>query len=353
MAVTDRTLQALRELRIELDSTVDAATRDLAANWSRAWDELADEFAAVIDALIAAGADGDWPTRRQVTRARRVAAALQHASDAISDLTQAAGVTVTEALPMLTGAAEEWVETIARTQLPAGVTVSWDRVDRAALDAIVRRSTEQITSRLLPLSDEAAGAMRSSLIRGVAVGDNPRTAARRMLQRVEGDFNGGRRRAETIARTEMLDAHRESARQARMANSDLLAGWTWQATLDARTCPACISRHGTEHPAGTPGPEGHPQCRCTSLPVTKSWRDLGIALDEPDDVEQPTGREWFDAQPEAVQRQIMGPERLRRLQAGDLAWSDLAVRRTNADWRPSWQVAPLGPGTTTRRQRAA
>ena len=81
-------------------------------------------------------------------------------------------------------------------------------------------------------------------------------------------------------------------------------------------------------------------CRCTAMPVAKSWRDLGFDIDEPASLQQ-DAEQWFWDQPATTQAQIMGPERLRRLRSGDLEWGDLAVRRENPGWRPSWTVAPL------------
>ena len=156
--------------------------------------------------------------------------------------------------------------------------------------------------------DRTVGQDRSTL--------SPREAARIMLRRLGGVFDGGRWRAENIARTEMLDAHRASALAARKANTDLLSGWEWSATLDRRTCPACLAMDGQRFDTETPGPEGHQQCRCTALPITKSWRDLGFNVDEPVSTRK-SGREWFDEQPEEVQLDVMGPGRLAAVASGD------------------------------------
>lgn len=339
MPVTARTLSEMRRMRLQLDTTVDAATRDLARTWETAWAEIAAEWAYALDDLIRSS-DHGWPTRAQISRASRAQQALAHSGDRLDQLGREAGVRILRDVSALVEDAAGWLERIIRTQLPPGTMVTWDRVDTAAIDAIVQRTTGRVEALTMPIADDAQQAMRSSLIRGVATGDNPRHAAAEMLSRLGRDFDGGRWRAENIARTELADAHRAAARAARAANTDVVSGWRWMCSLSARTCPACLAKHGTWHEATDPGPYGHPSCRCTAVPVTRSWRDLGHDIDEPDG-QFPDARRWFDDQPDDVQRRIMGPARLDALRAGRLEWDDMAVLHDNPGWRPSWAIAPV------------
>jgi SPP1 gp7 family putative phage head morphogenesis protein len=190
--------------------------------------------------------------------------------------------------------------------------------------------------------------MLGEIQRGVAVGVNPRTAAARMLQRTRGGFDGGLSRATRIARTEMLDAYRNAAHAADQANSDVLAGWAWSASLSPRTCPACLAMNGRVFPTATPGPQGHVNCRCSRMPVTKSWADLGFPMfGEPRD-QMPDAQDWFERLPRDQQLAIMGPTRLHLLQTGAISWDDLATKTQNPGWRPSYQ-----PRTLTDLRRAA
>lgn len=76
-------------------------------------------------------------------------------------------------------------------------------------------------------------------------------------------------------------------------NNDLIVSLQWHATLDTRTSFWCITRDGHHYSTdeahkpkdgGPPWLQGpgkiHWQCRSTSIPVLKSWRDLGIPMDE-------------------------------------------------------------------------
>lgn len=355
MAVNRETLALLDGMRVSLDTTVDATTRELVRQWGTAWNELRGEWQAAIDDLVNASTDGRWPTRAQIVRAERAQRALAVTRDALDNLAQQAGVTVVQPVTQLTGEAAAWHARIIGSQIPstAGSQVElaarFARVDPDALAAIVDRATGRIESTLRPLSREAAAAIRASLIRGVAVGDNPRETAARMLRRVQGDFAGGLTRALTIARTEQLSAHRAGGLAQDKANADVLNGWRWTAALDTRTCPACLAMHGSMFEVDKAGPDGHPNCRCARTPVTKSWRELGFDIDEPPDL-MPDSRAWFDALPEPDQVAVMGAQRLELLRSGAVSWEDLATLRRNPEWRDSWQVTPV---RDLRRRAAA
>lgn len=339
MTVTNLTVRHLAAVRLALNATVDSTTRALALAWSGAWDEVTDAWRVAIDDLIASS-DGGWPTRTQILRAERTTRALKETLARMKALGTAAGVTVTGELGDLVAITDEWERALAGSQLPAAFDLSWTRVDGRTLDAIVQRTTGHLESRMHPLPADQQATMKQVLIRGVAIGDNPKTAATIMLKRLHGAFDGGLRRAQVISRTEMLDAHRAAADAARKANADLLTGWMWTATKSHRTCPSCMALDGRIFPLDQPGPHDHPCGRCTAVPVTKTYRDLGIAAPEPP-ADYQSGREWFDQQPRAVQLSIMGAERLARLDRGEIDWDSMAVLVDNPDWRPSWQVRPL------------
>lgn len=368
MAIDERALKLQAELDAQLGETVDQQSTLLIAAWAAAWAEVAADLRdAVLDLLVGAAETGRV-TRAAMLRSVRLRGVLSEINTQLTRLTTEAGVTITSDLEQVVADAADAQLAIARAQLPdddqlgeledglpddlaelfdRGVSTRTQRV----LDDIVRRTTEDITSRLRPVDTETAAAVRAELVRGIAVGENPRRTAARMVERTEKRFNGGLNRALNIARTEMLDAHRAAAEAEQAGDSDVLAGWTWLCHLDTRTCPSCLVRHGELHELDEPGPEDHPQGRCARMPKTKSWRDLGIDLDEPEDKVQ-DARAWFDALTEAEQRKILGPTRYRLLMAGDITWADLSQRRENAGWRASYQVTPVRD-LASQRARAA
>ncbi len=344
MAVTRRTLRLLDEIRARVDSTVDAATNSLVAAWFEAWQTVLGDWVDAVAEIQAASEDGKWPTRAQLLRMERVQRALDATYAGLERLSDLAGVTIVGTLDDVVAAAGGQLDVIA-SQLPddlaaASLRASVARADTEQIAAIVQRTSELVLKSVSPLAGDTMEVIRTELIRGVALGSNPRTTARRMLRRIEQSHNVGLTRAMVIARTETLDAHRAASMAHEDANADLLEDWQWAATLDRRTCPSCLAQHGTRHPLDEPGPQDHPQGRCARLSRTKSWRDLGFDIDEPDDL-LPDAQQWFATQPRDTQLQIMGPGRLQLLDDGQASFTDLSRRQSNPGWRDSYTVTPV------------
>jgi SPP1 gp7 family putative phage head morphogenesis protein len=341
MAITEETLRLIERMRRTVDRLADGTVRDLTEAWVRAWDVIAPEVLAAIEEILSLG-DGEWPTRGQILRSSRVIRALELVEEALRRLSGQSAAAVTAAAATAAEAAAAGQSAVIISQLPAvAAGVTFGTVPADQLAAIVRRTTEQINAVHWPLSTDATDAMKRELVRGMAVGDNPRETARRMLRRCEGEFNGGLARASNIARTEILDAHRAAARASQGAAAAVLDGWMWHAKLDERTCPSCWSKHGTVYPLDEPGPFDHQSGRCARVPKTKSWADLGFeGINEPDDL-TPDAEATFWALPEDVQLRIMGAARLKLLKDGDVTWSDLSQLRKTSGWRDSWGVKPV------------
>jgi SPP1 gp7 family putative phage head morphogenesis protein len=351
MAVTATTLRLATRLRTDLLKVTDQQTRDLVAAWARAWDEVAGDLDVAITELTANAEDGTL-SRSAMLRSTRLRNSLDAIARQLTRLAGEAGVRIIGDLDGVVRQAGQAQQAVIGSQLPPGErdqVRGWDRVDSRQISAIVQRTTERITSDLWPLSTDAQAVIRREIIRGLAAGTNPRATATRIVKRAESGFNGGLTRALTIARTETLDAHRAAAALAHRENADVLKGWVWLCALSSRTCPACLGKHGTEHSLDEPGPLGHQNCRCTRMPLTKSWRDLGIDLPEPSGRVIPDAALWFGKQPVKVQQQILGPARYREWKAGRYPIQHWAVRRQNPGWRPSYVTSPAPRGGTIGR----
>jgi hypothetical protein len=354
MAVTRRTLRLAEQLRIVIDREVDWSIRQLVQAWARAWLTIDAEWTKATQDLVEMTQAGRWPSQRDILRASSVQAALQSATREVVDLAEFAGVTVVTSARQVSTEVAFWQRQIITSQLPIG----WargealpEKLPDQVLAAIVERTTERIESRKRPLADGTVDAMKRALVRGVAVGENPRVTARRMVTTSRSKFNGGLTRAMTLARTEVLDAYRSGAAAYQSAHDDVLQGWLWDAKLDARTCPSCWAMHGTEHPLLEPGPIDHHCGRCARTPLTRSWADLGIeGMDEPDSL-SPDAQEVFRQMRHEDQLRVMGPVRLQALDTGALEWSDLSIQRNNPGWRDS--RVPISVGDARRKLLAA
>jgi hypothetical protein len=111
----------------------------------------------------------------------------------------------------------------------------------------------------------------------------------------------------------------------------------------------CAARDGKEYPLnGGPSIPAHPRCRCCAVPLTKSWRELGIDKDEIEDAVRPytirpdqnidaggmrtiieSGRHqgdyasWWAKQSPDFRRNAVGPGRFELLESGKIRFEDL------------------------------
>lgn len=342
MAVTRETLRLAAGLQLMVNGHLSESTRLMAVAWARAWRQVQAEWKAVTEQLVA---DGVKPSRRTLARLRNVRAAANTTQELLDEL-------VGETRGMLVGSNRDVIERTIRaqarlvaSQLPRGSAArelanAAGPVPNRQLEAIVRRSTQQVTSLLRPLSAEATEAMLDQLVGGAARGEHPRRVAAAMLNQVQQQFEGGLVRAVVIARTEGMDAHRAAGMVAQNQHRDVLSGWQWLAALTTRTCPACWSKHGSIHDLDEFGPDGHQQCRCARVPITKSWDQLGISVPESPSLIRP-GEQEFARLPARDQLAIMGPTRLQALRSGTALWDELAQTRANPGWRDAVYVRPV------------
>ena len=342
MAINELTLRRASELRAIVDDYVDSSTRALTARWAQAWQEIAQEWQDPIAVVLARKAAGEPLTPAQITQLARTQRALALTSVRLQELAAEIGPLLEDSVREVVERTADLTTSVAASQMPpvdSKLLPSFTRVDQSALEHIIERSLGQIHASALPLADDAIDAMKSALIRAVPSGWHPDRAAREMLKRTRSSFNGGLTRAMRIARTEMLDSHRAANRAQNAANPSVTAV-VWHAELSSRTCPSCLGKHGTEYPPDTPGPFDHQNGRCTFIPKTKSWADLGFPdIEEPPDL-TPSVTDWMETNPhDAIA--ALGPDRFRMLQDGQINLPDLTRRVENPDWRPSYQATPL------------
>jgi len=139
--------------------------------------------------------------------------------------------------------------------------------------------------------------------------------------------------AENITRTLQLTSYREASLAMEQANSNVLAGKLRVATLDSRTCIACISLHGTPLEIGE-RVDDHHRGRCTEYYQVKGGEAIPkfMQADSPRGgrvvVPFQTGPEWFAGLSPSRQKQqasfLASPGKLRAYQDG-IALSDFTT----------------------------
>ena len=103
----------------------------------------------------------------------------------------------------------------------------------------------------------------------------------------------------------------------------------WMADLgDPRTCLSCIAMHGTIH-SFDEELNDHYNGRCAALPLLG---ENPIAV---------SGEQWFDDQPEAGQRALMGPSMYAAWQDGAITFDQLTAEHADDVFGTMKQEASL------------
>lgn len=149
-----------------------------------------------------------------------------------------------------------------------------------------------------------------------------------------------RRQAEAVVRTAISHTAGFTRDRFYDANTDLIKAVQWVSTLDTRTSEPCRIRDNLRYQPVDHRPIGHAvpwlggpgrlhwNCRSSSVPITKSWRELGLNIDD----FSPTTRasmdgqvaadmsyaDWIKKQPASRQDQILGADRGKLLRDGGL-----------------------------------
>ena len=164
-----------------------------------------------------------------------------------------------------------------------------------------------------------------------------------------------RRQAVILTRTFIQTANVRAQEAVWAANHDIIKGYKRIEVLDTRICMACALADGAVYGVDEERPPlpAHPGCRGMWLPVVKTWRELGLDLDDTrEHVRQWAIREpgsigaggrklenfgkttenysgwWRSLSPEDRDRTPIGPARRKLLESGAVQWDDLWDRKT-------------------------
>jgi SPP1 gp7 family putative phage head morphogenesis protein len=179
---------------------------------------------------------------------------------------------------------------------------------------------------------DAVKDVNRALVQGLALGLGPRQTART----VRDALNISRARAETIVRTEVMRASRQSLAAA-FEDSGVVVALRWSSARSPRTCGYCLSQHGRKFPLGSIMAT-HPACRCTWSPVVA------------DADEWESGESWLRSQPLPTQQSVLGIAAGLAFAAGEVALSDFAVIGFDQRWGPVGNVGSLAQALRNARR---
>lgn len=195
-------------------------------------------------------------------------------------------------------------------------------------------------------SEDTAFRFAAQVRQGVVNGETQERIVQRIVgKRGEpGIMDVARRNARTLVHSSVMSAANRARLETFRKNSRLIAGVRWLSTLDSHTCPTCAALDGQtwnldgEKIKGTKveftAPPKHWACRCVLTPVPKTFRDIGLDIDEPDDAGQRASKDGpvsskitFDEflarqSPEFVER-TLGKGRAGLFMAGKITLRDL------------------------------
>ena len=110
-----------------------------------------------------------------------------------------------------------------------------------------------------------------------------------IVRRVRDVMDLSRRNAETLVHTSVQSVANTTREKIFADNDDVMSGKEWSSALDRKTCPTCGALDGKrwttdgkpiKHSMVYQIPPKHFRCRCSMIPVLKTWKELGINMDE-------------------------------------------------------------------------
>jgi SPP1 gp7 family putative phage head morphogenesis protein len=150
-----------------------------------------------------------------------------------------------------------------------------------------------------------------------------------IVKRVRDVMDLSRRNAETLVHTSVQSVANTTREKIFADNDDVMSGKEWSSALDRKTCPTCGAldnkRWTTDskpinHSMAYRAPPNHWRCRCSMVPVLKTWKELGINMDE---------------LPDGTRASMSG-------QVTDKSFEDWLKRKTETD--PTFADRTLGKG---------
>lgn len=303
--------------------------------------------------------------RRQIQAAPdyvRQEAIMQHIEEMLTGLRTQAGMAITE------------MATLAATQalfeyqdlLSVGGRVTNFNFVSLTKEQVAAFVEEPVGGQLLTewLQDSFDSRVLDHIREEVGTGLAKGSGFREIVERIfDQSMNMSRDDAISIARTYVQSVNSRAQEQVYRANSDIVKKVKWCASFENSkkskglgTCLRCAALDGQEWPIkaeNKPPMPLHIRCRCTWLPVTVTYRELGLDIDELEDAARPytirklkaideggtrkieaVGQHqgdwasWLETRSKKFQLDALGPGRYELWQSGKVSLHDMVDRKT-------------------------
>lgn len=296
-------------------------------------DRMGSELEATLNANIT-------PFRRA-----RTETLLKEATDIIDRYYTAISATATE--DTLVGVAQ--IQSAATRRTMAGLVVGLDASvpSETFLRGVVGRALIQGARSALwwkQQSSQTKFHFSNAVRQGLVQGETNETIVRRVTEVV----GVSKRNARSLVHTSIQSVANATRLETFKANDDVVKGVRQLSTLDSHTTEICIAYAGKEWDLeGNPirgtklpfngGPPRHWNCRSVLTPITKTFRELGIDIDEPlrgvrASAEGPTRmtmKQWIDSRTVEQLDEQLGKGRARLYRNGTITLNQLLDLKGN------------------------
>ncbi len=257
-------------------------------------------------------------------------------------------------LKQLSGYEVSWQQKLFETVLPEPVLIRFPIVGVSAEQAYAAAMSRPFQGRLLKdwaasIESDRMASVRNAIRGGYLEGKTTDQIVRsirgtRAAGYADGFLERPRKDLAAVVRTAVSHTAATARQELTKANEDILKAERWVSTLDNKTSAPCRIRDQLQYTAITHKPIGHKipylqgpgrlhwNCRSTSSPVTKSWRELGIPIDEMTpgqrasmDGQVPattTYSDWLSRQSDERKAEVLGPTRYQMLKDGKITMDD-------------------------------
>lgn len=331
-------LQVADDFSRDLRKLESAAMREMAGTYAQVNKALSGQLAALATDVEKLREAGEAVPPWKVVQLQRYRDLLEQAQRELAQLAEQSAEIIAELQQQGISLGLDMAEAQFMALLPEGVNLTFNRLPTGALEMLTGFLADgSPLSRLLAeLGDETARRIGELLAEGLGLGWNPRKVAD-LIRRETGMALA---RALKIARTELLRAWRESSIRGYRDQGNVLVGYRRMASLDDRTCIACLLMDGHMYALEEDFTD-HVQGRCAVVPVTRSWSELGYEGIPDTNAEWQPGEEWFLEQDALTQAKILGNAMYEAWKNGEIGLEDMLTLHESAEWGDSWQAASL------------
>ena len=321
------------------------ATRRLVESYRRVYNEIrAKAEALVLEAMASKEPLSQAAIRkldRYVQLQKTIRSELARYNAVVDDVV---GIAQVKGATQGAAAANQMMLDMFPAELQASIAPILQRMPKEAVSALVGALQEQSPLASVTLArwgERTSRIVSERLVSGLASGIGSRKTAREIIKALDDPLGMPLSKALTIARTETNRAFRAATHESYARNPHIVKGWIWAANVngDPSPCLACWAMHGTKHSVDETL-DDHPNGRCAMLPITPTFREMGLNVDEPPQ-DIPTGAQEFARLPEARQRELLGPARYDKYAAGKFDFADMVMTRHSDEWGDTIAIAPI------------